>query len=69
MKKQKLIIISEELFDVLGRATVKHNISANAIAILSLESFLKKHSKDLYAEYCEALKQRNAKANIDSTFF
>ena len=64
--KKKLVIMSEELFDIIGRATFVHNISANALTIISIEYLLKKKSPELYKEYRQKLKERNQKALIQS---
>lgn len=57
--KSKIIYISEELFDSIGRITVQHNISGNGFIILAIESFMKKNCKPIYKEYTKKKRNQN----------
>ena len=54
--KTKLIIMSEEMFNAVGRVTFEHNISANAFILLAIQGYMKKNCKVVYKEYKESLK-------------
>ena len=56
--KPKLVNLSSELTDALGRVGYLKNISRNGVIIIALEEFIQKHFPDAWEDYQKSLSKK-----------